>query len=140
MKKLKNLFIIFFLVVFGLAAMSNSFNNGSKIISPVSAEDEEEEREGEDEEDREDEEDEEDEDDRFEVIDTNPGNKEIKKSETKTITTKLSDTVTQITTTTIRHDSDGDGKYDEEDPHPTINEYFIVKDDNLNGIDDQYEK
>lgn len=101
-----------------------------KIIKPILAEDDEEEEEEEDEED----------DERFEVIDTTPTKNETKKNETKTVTTKLADTITQTTSTTIRHDSDGDGKYDDADPHPTINEYFIVADANLNGIDDKYEQ
>ncbi len=75
----------------------------------------------------------------FQVIDTNPSHDKAQKAETKTITTKLSPTVTQIVTTVTRHDSDGDGLFDDVDPHPTINENFIVKDVNLDGIDDQYE-
>jgi len=88
-----------------------------------------------------DEEDEREDDERVSsVIDTNPEKKNTKKTETITIYKKLSDTVTQVVTTITKHDSDGDGIYDDEDPHPTINEYFIVKDDNLNGIDDRYEQ
>lgn len=74
------------------------------------------------------------------VIDTNPSSNTKKKTEYITVYKKLSDTVTTKTDTITRHDSDGDGLYDDEDPHPTINEYFIVKDDNLNGIDDRYEQ
>jgi hypothetical protein len=74
------------------------------------------------------------------VIDTSPEKKSPKKTETITEYRKLSDIVTQIITTVTKHDSDGDGIYDDEDPHPTINEYFIVKDDNSNGIDDRYEQ
>lgn len=126
MAKFKIIFLIIFIFAsFGILA--NYSGNYQKIIQPVLAEDDEEEEE-------------EDDDENFEVIDTTPAKNETKKNETKTIKTKLSDTVTQTTTTTIRHDSDGDGKYDDEDPHPTINEYFIVKDDDLNGIDDKYEK
>ena len=84
-------------------------------------------------------EDEKDDEGPVQVINTNPANKKAVKTETVTATKKLSDTVTEATTTVTRHDSDGDGLYDDEDPHPTINEYFIVKDDNLNGIDDRYE-
>ena len=89
-------------------------------------------------EDEEDEEDEED-DDSVRVIDTSPDNNTTQKTEYVTVYKKLSDTVSTTTDTIIRHDSDGDGLYDDEDQHPTINEYFIVKDDNLNGIDDRYE-
>lgn len=100
--------------------------SGKQIFRAVFADDDEHEEDDDDEE-------------HFQVIDTKPSDNQTKKNETKTITTKLADTITQTTTTTIRHDSDGDGKYDDEDPHPTINEYFIVTDSNLNGIDDQYE-
>jgi hypothetical protein len=74
------------------------------------------------------------------VIDTSPSSNTKQKTEYITVYKKLSDTVTTKTDTITRHDSDGDGLYDDEDPHPTINEYFIVKDDNLNGIDDRYEQ
>lgn len=74
------------------------------------------------------------------VIDTSPSNNTAQKTEYVTVYKKLNDTVTTKTDTITRHDSDGDGLYDDEDPHPTINEYFIVKDDNLNGIDDRYEQ
>lgn len=74
------------------------------------------------------------------VINTSPAKNTAQKTETVTEYKKLSDTITQVITTITRHDSDGDGLYDDEDPHPTINEYFIVKDDNSNGIDDQYEQ
>jgi len=73
------------------------------------------------------------------VIDTNPANNITQKTEYVTVYKNLSDAVSTTTDTITRHDSDGDGLYDDEDPHPTINEYFIVKDDNLNGIDDRYE-
>ncbi|MFA7209572.1 MAG: hypothetical protein WC120_04790 [Parcubacteria group bacterium] len=86
------------------------------------------------------EDDEEYEDEPVRVIDTDPENEKPAKTETKTIYTKLSDTVTQTTATVIRHDSDGDGAYDDEDEHPTINDNFIVKDADSNGIDDKYEQ
>ncbi|OGI16318.1 MAG: hypothetical protein A2Z52_02135 [Candidatus Moranbacteria bacterium RBG_19FT_COMBO_42_6] len=86
-----------------------------------------------------DEEEEDDDDDSVKVIDTSPENNTKQETEYITVYRKLSDTVTTKTDTIIRHDSDGDGLYDDEDAHPTINEYFIVKDDNLNGIDDRYE-
>lgn len=73
------------------------------------------------------------------VIDTSPDKNTTQKTEYVTVYKKLSDTIIMKTDTITRHDSDGDGLYDDEDPHPTINEYFIVKDDNLNGIDDRYE-
>lgn len=62
------------------------------------------------------------------------------KVEYKTVYTKLPDTVVYAKKQIPRYDSDSDGLYDDEDPHPAINEFFIVKDDNLNGIDDQYEQ
>lgn len=125
-KSLRLKAVFFSIVIFGSLVAAYYAGIHKKIIQPVLAEDDDEEEDKED--------------GNFEVIDTAPSKKDTKKNETKTIKTKLSDTVTQTTTTIIRHDSDGDGKYDDEDPHPTINEYFIVKDDDLNGIDDQYEQ
>lgn len=63
-----------------------------------------------------------------------------KKVEYKTVYVKLPDQIVTTTKEIPRHDSDGDGLYDDEDPHPTINEFLIVKDDNLDGIDDKYEQ
>ena len=48
-------------------------------------------------------------------------------------------TVTQQKVTTVLTDSDGDGLYDNEDPHPDIPEIYIVRDDNKNGIADHLE-
>jgi len=48
-------------------------------------------------------------------------------------------TTTQQKITTVLVDSDGDGLYDNEDPHPSIPEIFIVYDDNRNGIADHFE-
>jgi hypothetical protein len=116
--------MIFVMAIFVMTQKSNT----------VRAEDDDEyEQEEEDDEEEED-------DDKYEVIDTSPDKNEVKKTEYKTVTTKLSDTVTKTSITETKHDSDGDGVFDEEDAHPTINEHFIVKDDNLNGIDDKYEQ
>lgn len=84
--------------------------------------------------------DDEEEEENFKVIDTTPSEEATQKTEYKTITTKLSDTVTKTAMTETKYDSDGDGVYDQDDAYPTINDYFIVKDDNLNGIDDKYEQ
>ncbi|MGB2791236.1 MAG: hypothetical protein WBC29_01650 [Candidatus Moraniibacteriota bacterium] len=48
-------------------------------------------------------------------------------------------TITQQEVTTVLTDSDGDGLYDNEDPHPNIPEIYIVNDDNKNGIADRFE-
>ncbi len=48
-------------------------------------------------------------------------------------------TITQQEVTTVLTDSDGDGLYDNEDPHPNIPELYIVSDDNRNGIADRFE-
>ena len=48
-------------------------------------------------------------------------------------------TITQQEVTTVLTDSDGDGLYDNEDPHPNIPEIYIVHDDNKNGIADRFE-
>lgn len=118
--------VIAIVIGFNMVTVENKIFEKTNIVQ---AEDEENE-----------EEDEEDDDDEREVIDTSADNATAKETETKVIYTKLSDTVSTVTTTITRHDSDGDGLYDDEDPHPSINENFIVGDGNLNGIDDRYEQ
>jgi hypothetical protein len=50
-------------------------------------------------------------------------------------------TVTSTSTEVITlKDSDGDGLLDADDPHPSIAEIYIVKDENKNGIVDEFEK
>ncbi|KKR21109.1 MAG: hypothetical protein UT50_C0013G0012 [Candidatus Moranbacteria bacterium GW2011_GWA2_39_41] len=69
-----------------------------------------------------------------------------KKTSIKTVTTyqtvyvKLPDTVVDQVMQVPLHDSDSDGIYDDQDPYPYINKFFVVSDENLNGIDDTYEK
>ena len=58
---------------------------------------------------------------------------------TESYSSRLSDEVTSRTTRTTIFDSDRDGIFDEKDKYPGINDFFIVKDDNLNGIVDKYE-
>lgn len=58
----------------------------------------------------------------------------------KTVYVKLPDTVIEKIIQVPLHDSDSDGIYDDEDPYPYINKFFVVEDKNLNGIDDEYEK
>ncbi len=53
---------------------------------------------------------------------------------------RLNDRVVKETVTVIRSDSDGDGILDDEDKFPNVNDYLIVRDDNRNGIVDEYEK
>lgn len=48
-------------------------------------------------------------------------------------------TTTQQEIRTVLTDSDGDGLYDNEDPHPDVPELYIVLDDNKNGIVDRFE-
>ena len=76
----------------------------------------------------------------FGVINTSSSSSLPQATAPTVATTELSATVTQTTTTTIKHDTDKDGIYDDVDSHPTISEFFIVKDANLNGVDDRYEK
>lgn len=53
---------------------------------------------------------------------------------------KIDTTTDVVTQTTVQKDSDGDGILDAVDPHPNIQEIYIVKDDNKNGIVDKFEK
>lgn len=64
------------------------------------------------------------------------------KTETKKVTTyvKLPDQVVTKKIVTTIYDSDGDGIFDDTDPTPNINDNFIVKDANANGIVDEYEQ
>lgn len=57
----------------------------------------------------------------------------------ETYSQQVSDYVSQETVQTTVFDSDKDGIFDDEDKNPNINDFFIVKDDNLNGIVDKYE-
>lgn len=66
-------------------------------------------------------------------------NDKKKKEETVTYYVRLSDQITRETTIKTITDSDGDGIYDNEDNNPTINNNYITKDENLNGIVDTYE-
>lgn len=98
------------------------------------ADDDDEEHDEKDEEDEEDEEDEKDDDteDKKERSDST-----VKTPETTAL--PITTTTTQTTVTTL-NDSDGDGLYDNEDPHPDIPEFIIVNDDNKNGIVDTFEE
>lgn len=51
----------------------------------------------------------------------------------------ISDTVSQNITTIVTADNDGDGIFDKDDKYPTVNDHFIVVDDDRNGIVDSYE-
>ena len=49
-------------------------------------------------------------------------------------------TTSKSVETVILKDGDGDGILDKDDVHPAIAEIYIVKDDNKNGIVDNFEK
>lgn len=111
---------------FSMIVVSASWN----VVGPVSyvsAVEEEDDNEDEEEYEKEDEEDEED------------GGQ----STTTEVTTEkiiISETVSKEVVTTTHKDTDGDGVFDEQDQYPNINDHFIVKDENKNGIVDTYEK
>jgi hypothetical protein len=72
----------------------------------------------------------------------------VEESVPKTTTTTSSSSTskatidTKVTTTTkdiTYKDSDGDGIFDVNDPHPNVAEIYVVKDDNWNGIVDVFE-
>ena len=109
-------------------------------ILPFSAVFAEDEYEREDIEDREDEEDE-DGDEREEDTEDDSAVKTIAQAETVTTeTVTISETQSKEIVTTTKNDKDGDGVFDDDDDYPEINDHFIVKDDDRNGIVDLYEK
>jgi hypothetical protein len=63
------------------------------------------------------------------------------KPETITEIIRLPDQIVTktIMETVFENDSDRDGLIDKNDPHPNISEIYIVKDENNNGVDDNYE-
>jgi uncharacterized membrane protein len=66
--------------------------------------------------------------------------REVQETISETSYQQVSDNVQKETVTTTLFDSDRDGIFDDEDTHPTINDFFIVKDDDKNGIVDKYEQ
>ena len=128
MKKAAPIFWIIFLAAFNFAAHLTFFPMIKKTLVPVALADDENEDEDEDEDDKEE-----------NRESNNSSNNSSTKTKYKTIYVKLPDQVVQTTQQIPRYDSDGDGMYDDEDPHPEINEFLIVKDENNNVIDDQYE-
>ena len=91
-------------------------------------------------------EDDEDEDDEDDDDDNNNDNGSAGNSssstKTKTVTTyvKLPDQIIKKTIEETIYDSDGDGVFDPEDPTPNLHDVFLVKDENRNGIVDEYER
>lgn len=118
------------LFIFFLVGMLATYVGASKFAVAEDDDDryEEEDEEDEHEEDEEDEEDDDDDDD-------------DEKEETITQTIKLPDKyITRtIIENIIKKDTDRDGLLDENDPHPSIAEIYIVNDSNKNGIDDKYD-
>lgn len=110
------------IISFSLLILGAAFLNADRHISYAEDDDEEEEEEREERDDENEE--------RSEEKDET-----VKIAPAPSVTT----TTTPQTTITVQKDGDGDGLYDSEDPHPTIPEFFIVKDDNRNGIVDSFE-
>jgi hypothetical protein len=67
----------------------------------------------------------------------------VEVSKPKTVTQTITDPSTTVVVNETRDveytDTDRDGLIDLEDPHPSIPEMFIVKDENFNGIVDTFE-
>lgn len=84
-------------------------------------------------------EDSEEDDDKNEASPSSSAASSSKSSSTTTQSTTNTSVVTQEVTVERRTDSDGDGIFDDEDAYPTINDNIIVRDDNRNGIVDEYE-
>lgn len=124
---MKKTFFIFLSIV--------SFFLGTIVfVAPqeVSFADDEEHEEDEDEDEDDENEEDEDEDEKNEENSRSASTPPLPRSVPVTTTTLKS------TTTTLK-DIDGDGLYDNEDPHPTIPELYIVHDENRNGITDHFE-
>ena len=83
---------------------------------------------------------EDDEEDEEDDEDEGSSSKTTTKYETVTTYVKLPDQVIKKNIVTTIYDSDGDGIFDPDDKNPQIHELLIVKDENLNGIDDAYEQ
>lgn len=65
---------------------------------------------------------------------------EYSSSSTTARISQTTDVKTDVSTKTVTlKDSDGDGILDNSDPHPSVAEIYIVKDDNSNGIVDDFE-
>lgn len=122
MKRKLLILLSFFSLVFGTAFFLSE--------STISFADDEEEREDDEEEDEDEDEDEDD-----SQQETNQKKKTPAPVGNTTVTT-----VSEQKITTVIKDTDGDGLYDPDDPHPTIPEWFIVRDDNHNGIVDTFEE
>lgn len=80
------------------------------------------------------------EDDKNEASPSSSAASSSKSSSTMTQSTTNTSVVTQEVAIERRTDSDGDGIFDDEDVYPTINDNIIVRDDNRNGIVDEYER
>lgn len=120
-KKILSVGVLMFILAFSFFVfnISSKFNGDFEIKNVLAEDDEDEsedEGEGEDEE------------------------KEIQKATSETSYEQISDNVRKETIKTTLFDSDRDGVFDNEDAHPTINDFFIVKDDDKNGVVDKYEQ
>ena len=67
------------------------------------------------------------------------GDEDSYEPKVETSSVQKSTYVKEVTTKTTYIDTDRDGIFDNEDNQPTINDFFIVKDENNNGIVDRYE-
>jgi hypothetical protein len=79
-------------------------------------------------------------DDDEEDDDNSSSSRETVEYITKTVVVEPAKTVYEKVVKSVEFpDTDRDGLADVEDPHPNVAEIYIVKDDNQNGIVDQFE-
>ncbi|EKE18693.1 MAG: hypothetical protein ACD_9C00260G0004 [uncultured bacterium] len=144
MKKTKLYFLIslFFVLTFSMVGSYVFMYNSDFVQADDSDEDEDrDEEDRDDEDDEKDEDEEDDEDDTFSTLETvvpAESNTSLVAPQVVVSASPIVQAIDQFEVINLP-DSDRDGIDDVNDPHPSIPEIYIVKDDNLNGIVDTLE-